>query len=85
MRENRRRTGVVVNCPDGKSTLMLVDARFGHILGTRWGITRYLNMKRLRQKEMGVQAVQKVRKILDTTELQNVRTASRFLWGRCWF
>lgn len=51
MREIRRRTCVVGAFPDGRSALMLVAARLRHIVGTRWGTKRYLDMDRLRQQE----------------------------------
>jgi transposase-like protein len=47
MREIRRRTRVVGSFPDGNSVLMLVAARLRHVASTRWGIKRYLQMKRL--------------------------------------
>ena len=49
MREIRRRTRVVGAFPDGTSALMLVAARLRHIAGTRWGLRRYLDMKRLKE------------------------------------
>ena len=51
MREIRRRTRVVGAFPDGKSALMLVAARLRHIAGTRWGVKRYLDMKRIEELE----------------------------------
>jgi transposase-like protein len=47
-REVRRRTRVVGAFPDGQSALMLVAARLRHIAGTRWGLRRYLDMKKLK-------------------------------------
>ena len=49
MREIRRRTRVVGAFPDGKSALMLVAARLRHVAGTRWGMRRYMDMKRLKE------------------------------------
>lgn len=49
-REVRRRTRVVGAFPDGRSALMLVSARLRHVAGTRWGLRRYLDMKRLREE-----------------------------------
>ena len=49
MREIRRRTRVVGAFPDGRSALMLVAARLRHIAGTRWGVRKYLDMKRLHE------------------------------------
>ena len=49
-REVRRRTRVVGAFPDGKSALMLVSARLRHVAGTRWGLRRYMDMKRLREQ-----------------------------------
>jgi len=46
IREVRRRTRVVGNFPDGNSALMLVAARLRHIVGTKWGLRRYLDMSR---------------------------------------
>ena len=51
MREIRRRTRVVGAFPDGRSALMLVAARLRHVVGTRWGTKRYLDMERLREQE----------------------------------
>ena len=51
MREIRRRTRVVGAFPDGRSALMLVAARLRHIAGTRWGMRRYLDMKRLMEPD----------------------------------
>lgn len=51
MREIRRRTRVVGSFPDGQSALMLAAARLRHVAGTRWGIRRYLDMKRLDEQE----------------------------------
>jgi putative transposase len=48
MREIRRRTRVVGAFPDGNSALILVAARLRHIVGTNWGVKRYLDMNRLR-------------------------------------
>lgn len=50
-REVRRRTRVVGAFPDGKSALMLVSARLRHVAGTRWGLRRYMDMKRLREQD----------------------------------
>ena len=52
MREIRRRTCVVGCFPDGKSALMLVCARLRHIVDTRWGKKRYLNMQLLNEVQM---------------------------------
>ena len=46
MREIRRRTRVVGDFPDGKSSLMLVAAQLRHVAGTRWGTKCYLQMNR---------------------------------------
>lgn len=46
-REVRRRTRVVGAFTDGRSALMLVAARLGHMAGTKWGLRRYLDMTRL--------------------------------------
>ncbi len=51
MREIRRRTRVVVCFPDGNSALMLAAARLRHIAGTKWGLRRYMSMKRLQEME----------------------------------
>jgi len=50
MREIRRRTPVVDSFPDGNSALMLVATRLRHIAGTRWGMRRYMNMERLKDR-----------------------------------
>ncbi len=50
-REVRRRMRVVGAFPDGKSALMLVSARLRHVSGTKWGLRRYLDMKRLSESE----------------------------------
>ena len=47
IKEVRRRTKVVGAFPDGKSALMLVSARLRYVTGTKWGLRRYLDMKRL--------------------------------------
>jgi len=52
LREVRRRTRVVGAFPDGNSALMLVCARLRHIVGTRWGKKRYLNMQLLNEVRM---------------------------------
>lgn len=54
MREIRRRTRVVGAFPDGQSALMLVAARLRYVSGTKWGSKRYLNMKRLKEQQIGV-------------------------------
>jgi len=51
MREIRRRTRVVGCFPDGNSALMLAAARLRHIAGTKWGLGRYMSMKRLQEME----------------------------------
>jgi transposase-like protein len=51
IREIRRRTRVVGSFPDGHSALMLATARLRHIMGTKWGMRRYLNMSRLKEAE----------------------------------
>ena len=48
MREIRRRTRAVGAFPDGNSALILVSARLRHVVGTKWGIKRYLDMGRLK-------------------------------------
>lgn len=47
MREIRRRTRAVGAFPDGNSALILVSARLRHIVGTKWGLKRYLDMMHL--------------------------------------
>ena len=47
IKEVRRRTKVVGAFPDGKSALMLISARLRYVTGTKWGLRRYLDMKRL--------------------------------------
>jgi transposase-like protein len=54
MREIRRRTRVVGSFPDGRSALMLAAARLRHIVGTKWGVRRYLNMRRLQDLDKEV-------------------------------
>lgn len=54
LREIRRRTRVVASFPDGKSALMLAAARLRHIVGSKWGVRRYLNMKRLQEHDKTV-------------------------------
>ena len=49
MKEIRRRTRVVGAFPDGNSALMLVAARLRHIAGTKWGMSQYLKMERLKE------------------------------------
>ena len=56
MREIRRRSRVVGCFPDGNSALMLAAARLRHIAGTKWGTRRYMNMDRLREQELELQA-----------------------------
>ena len=51
MREIRRRTRVVGAFPDGNSALMLCAARLRHIAGTKWGMRKYMDMKRLKEQE----------------------------------
>ncbi len=50
IREVRRRTKVVGSFPDGHSALMLVAARLRYVTGTKWGLRRYLDMNRLKDK-----------------------------------
>jgi len=50
-REVRRRTRVVGAFPDGRSALMLVSARLRYIAGSKWGLRRYLDMKRLAEEQ----------------------------------
>lgn len=57
MREIRRRSRVVGCFPDGHSALMLAAARLRYIAGTRWGTTRYMNMKRLQEQKVELLAV----------------------------
>jgi len=52
LREVRRRARVVGAFPDGNSALMLVCARLRHIVGTRWGKRKYLNMQLLNEVQM---------------------------------
>ena len=56
IREIRRRTRVVGSFPDGNSALMLVAARLRHVVGTHWGLKRYLNMERLKDMDKEVLA-----------------------------
>lgn len=56
LREVRRRTRAVGNFPDGNSALMLVAARLRHVVGTHWGLKRYLNMERLKDMDKEVLA-----------------------------
>jgi transposase-like protein len=51
MREIRRRTRVLGAFPDGNAAVLLVAARLRHIAGTRWGMTQYMDMKRLLHTE----------------------------------
>lgn len=46
-REIRRRTRVVGTFPDGASTLMMVCARLRHVVSTKWGSKKYMDMKHL--------------------------------------
>lgn len=46
-REIRRRTRVVGTFPDGESALMMVCARLRHVVSTRWGSNKYMDMKHL--------------------------------------
>lgn len=46
-REIRRRTRVVGTFPDGESALMMVCARLRHVVSTRWGSKKYMDMKPL--------------------------------------
>jgi len=52
MKEIRRRTRVVGAFPDGKSAMMLVGARLRHIVVTKWGSKKYLNMDLLREMKV---------------------------------
>jgi putative transposase len=54
MREIRRRTRVVGAFPDGQSALMLVAASLRHVAGTKWGSRRYLNMERLKERQLEI-------------------------------
>jgi putative transposase len=56
MREIRRRSRVVGCFPDGNSALMLAAARLRHIAGTKWGTKRYMNMDRLTEQQVELQA-----------------------------
>jgi len=58
MREIRRRTRVVGAFPDGNSALILVAARLRHVVGTKWGRKRYLDMGRLRDLDQAATATQ---------------------------
>ena len=46
-REIRRRTRVVGTFPDDESALMMVCARLRHVVSTRWGSKKYMDMKHL--------------------------------------
>lgn len=52
IREVRRRTRVVGSFPDGNSALMLVAARLRYVTGTKWGLRRYMDMKRLKEIDL---------------------------------
>ena len=56
-REIQRRTRVVGAFPDGSSALMPVCARLRHVVGTRWGSKKYMNMKHLDAMERDTMAV----------------------------
>ena len=56
-REIQRRTRVVGAFPDGSSALMQVCARLRHVVGTRWGSKKYMNMKHLDAMERDTMAV----------------------------
>ena len=56
MREIRRRSRVVGCFPDGNSALMLAAARLRHIAGTKWGTRRYMNMDRITEQQVELQA-----------------------------
>jgi len=56
MREIRRRSRVVGCFPDGNSALMLAAARLRHIAGTKWGSKRYMNMDRITEQQVELQA-----------------------------
>ena len=49
-REIRRRTRVVGAFPDGKSALMLVDARLRYVADSEWGSRRYLDVSLLKEQ-----------------------------------
>jgi putative transposase len=55
MREIRRRSRVVGCFPDGNSALMLAAARLRHIVGTKWGTKRYMNMNRITEQQVELQ------------------------------
>lgn len=46
-RKIRRRTQVVGTFPDGESTLTMVCARLRHVVNTKWGSKKYMDMKHL--------------------------------------
>ncbi len=46
-KEIRRRTQVVGSFPNSKSALILVSARLRHIMSSKWGSIRYMNMQLL--------------------------------------
>jgi len=58
IREIRRRTRVVGCFPDSHSAFMLVGARLRHVASSKWGLQRYLNMRRLTElNQEEIQAV----------------------------
>jgi len=57
MKEIKRRTKVVGAFPDGRSALMLCAARLRHVAGTRWGLKKYLDMKRLEEQDRKEQLI----------------------------
>ena len=52
IRKIRRKTRVVGAFPDGQSAVMLCAARLRHIVCTKWGTRRYLNMDTLKQQQL---------------------------------
>lgn len=50
-KEIRRRTRVVGSFPDAESAIMLIAARLRHIMGSKWGAVRYMNMALLAENE----------------------------------
>ncbi|MDO5116763.1 MAG: transposase [Synergistaceae bacterium] len=50
-KEIRRRTRVVGSFPDAESAIMLISARLRHIMGSKWGAVRYMNMALLAENE----------------------------------